>query len=151
VQSVKLGALQIDLRTVHRDAISVPSRGILASAPTYRGPLIRDVNADGTFPTDWHTFAYYSRPGSRRVGRVTKRHVERLIAVGLLEDFIEDETGDEYLCFRDWRSWVCPEDPTAAVRAARWRERHGMYGRRKRRPGDPAAGQEIAPHEEAAS
>jgi hypothetical protein len=32
-------------------------------------------------------------------------------------------------------------------RAARWRERHGMYGRRKRRPGDPLPAKEIAPHE----
>ena len=33
VQSVKLGGLQVDLRVVGREAISVPSHGILASVP----------------------------------------------------------------------------------------------------------------------
>jgi hypothetical protein len=33
VQSLKLGGLQLDLRVVRREAISVPSQGILASVP----------------------------------------------------------------------------------------------------------------------
>jgi hypothetical protein len=39
VQSVKLGALQLDLRTVQRDAITVPSSGTLANVPNDTGAL----------------------------------------------------------------------------------------------------------------
>jgi hypothetical protein len=62
VQSVKLGALQLDLRTVQRDAITVPSSGMLASLPNDTGALssgtaiaelikaLRDLRSGGASP-----------------------------------------------------------------------------------------------------
>jgi len=90
---------------------------------------------DGTFPRDWPRFVAFAKPRGR--GRVTKRHVERFLELGLLEPLVDDD-GQQFLGVVDWRD-VHPREWTGAIRQARWRERHDMYGRRKRRPGDPEA------------
>lgn len=89
---------------------------------------------DGSFPREWHRYAYYAMPGRRR-GRVTVAHVARFLKLGLLYE-LEDADGKRYLGVQDWRE-VHPLEWTGAIRQARWRERHGRYGRRLRRPGDP--------------
>ena len=59
------------------------------------------------------------------------------LQLGLLYE-LEDADGKRYLGVRDWRE-LCPLEWTGAIRQARWRERHGLYGRRPRRPRDPLA------------
>ena len=53
LESLKLGTLQIDLRAVQREAISVPSQGTLASVPNYVAAL-----SSGTAIQDLHTPAF---------------------------------------------------------------------------------------------
>ncbi len=89
---------------------------------------------DGTFPRAWVKFATYSKP--RGLGRVTPRQLAKFLALGLLDE-LEDDDGQPFLAVVDWRD-VHPREWNGAIRQARWRERHDMYGRRKRRPGDPA-------------
>jgi hypothetical protein len=90
---------------------------------------------DGTFPRDWHRYAFYATPGRRKLGRVTAAHVARFLELGLLYE-LEDADGKRYLGVRDWRE-LRPLEWTGAIRQARWRERHGLYGRRARRRADP--------------
>ena len=89
---------------------------------------------NGTFPRKWVTFATYAKLGG--LGRVTPKQLEKFLALGLLVE-LEDDDGRQFLGVVDWRD-VHPREWTGAIRQARWREEHDMYGRRKRRPGDPA-------------
>ena len=88
---------------------------------------------NGEFPRKWHTFATYAKPSAR--GRVTTRHVAKFVALGLLEELVDD-AGKEFLRVHDWRD-LRPIEWTGAQRQERWRERHGYVGRR--RIGSPAS------------
>jgi len=89
---------------------------------------------DGTFPRKWVRFVTYARPG-KGLGRVTPRQIAKFLALGLLVE-LEDDDGRQFLGVVDWRD-VHPLEWTGAIRQARWREQHDMFGRRKRRLGDP--------------
>jgi hypothetical protein len=104
--------------------------GLLTYVARFRG----EANPrDGEFPRDWAKYTSYAKPRGR--GRVTPKQLERFIELGLLEPLI-DEDGKEWLRVVDWRD-VHPLEWTGAIRQASHRERHGLYGRRPRRPGDP--------------
>jgi hypothetical protein len=69
--------------------------------------------ANGEFPRQWARFVRYA---SRcKSGRVTPRQLERFIALGLLEELI-DEDGKEWLRVVDWRD-LHPLEWTGAIRA----------------------------------
>ncbi|MBA2536783.1 MAG: hypothetical protein H0V20_05020 [Actinobacteria bacterium] len=91
---------------------------------------------DGTFPRKWVRFVTYARLGERR-GRVTPAQLAKFIELGLLVE-LQDDDGQQFLGVVDWRD-IRPLSWNAEIRQARWRDRHGLYGRRKRRPGDPGA------------
>lgn len=99
---------------------------LLAYVARWRGEC---DHVNGEFPFEWHRFAQYAKPRAR--GRVTKRQVEKFIALGLLVPRV-DEAGKAWLRVKDWRDLKpTAGDWTLADRQTRWRLRNGYHGRRQ--------------------
>jgi hypothetical protein len=104
------------------------------SEDSLEDPRIEELS-DAEFRALVGAWCYIARVGdgeiSRRVlasylrerfGRRAPRILAKLVGVGLFEEFVYDDNGQEVLVVDNWKSFR-PSDPTGAERARRYRKR----------------------------